>query len=144
MTKHKHAHKYYRTFTNKNRIIRWHCSMPSCYHYVYTEAVLGRRTICWKCDLEFTLPTRESDMLAKPVCPECLDRRKRKLNGPLLDLIRETQGEEAVQDFLDKESERGENWFEKIPDEIVQQAHEGSKDAISAILKEAFESINKV
>jgi arginine utilization protein RocB len=86
---------------------------------------------------------RESDMLAKPVCPECLEKRRRKVTDPLLlDLIRDTQGEQAVQDYLDAEK-KSEDWFDKIPDEVVAQASEGSKDAISAILKEAFESINK-
>lgn len=79
-----HTHKYFKSFIgwgrNKKEIYR--CALPDCPHYVFTNLVLMRNSICWNCGKEFVLPKAISLLTSKPWCPECAKKRKKKPEEP--------------------------------------------------------------
>jgi hypothetical protein len=78
--KHK-IHKYRRTFVGKKlgkknkddakpRTPIWRCMLPNCQHYLFTETVIGKTAICWKCDDTFNIKKFHLERV-RPVCSKC-------------------------------------------------------------------------
>lgn len=69
------VHKYQRFKSKKDNPI-FKCMLDNCPHYLPQDfLVLGRRTICWGCGLEF-LMTRDKIHVNKPKCDGCIERRR--------------------------------------------------------------------
>jgi hypothetical protein len=73
MAKHKHVHQYQQTMLGKRAIFR--CMMSNCPHYVMAELVLGRHSVCPRCQEEFIV---DSTALANvfPHCSNCTKKNK--------------------------------------------------------------------
>jgi hypothetical protein len=67
--KEKHIHKLKRvTYKSGNSI--FFCTLPDCPYKSKTELVLGKRSICWRCNEPFIM-NDYSLRLAKPHCENC-------------------------------------------------------------------------
>jgi hypothetical protein len=66
----KHTHKYYRIRVGRDKRPVFRCAIPGCVHKCEKELVIGRFTICHRCDEEVVM-TRKMVELAKPHCDDC-------------------------------------------------------------------------
>lgn len=73
-----HTHKYRRAvgrITDGNRdsklINYYKCTLPDCSHYTRADLILGKRSICNKCDKEFILPLATRALTNIPHCKDC-------------------------------------------------------------------------
>lgn len=67
----KHIHKYHKVSMNGVKV--WACALGNCTHYMpkhMENMVSGKTAICWQCESEFTLDSRnmQEDM---PRCYGC-------------------------------------------------------------------------
>ena len=84
-----HIHKYIRTVLGGRRVVIrdgkryiekcggyevYKCAKPSCTHWIPSEMIEGRKSICWNCNQEMII-NKISSRLAKPVHDECRARR---------------------------------------------------------------------
>jgi hypothetical protein len=87
-----HTHKYVRARIGKNKYMIYRCAVPGCTHFIVSELIAGRKSICWRCGKEFFIS--EDLIRKKPHCNECT-RRKDKL-GELTDrFIKVLTGEQG-------------------------------------------------
>jgi hypothetical protein len=71
----KHTHQYRRQKIGKAKnYIIYRCMRPGCAHYIAEDFIEGRRSICWRCDEEFTITHKL--LRIKPVCEKCKLARK--------------------------------------------------------------------
>ncbi len=59
-----HIHKYMRVKLSETYTV-FKCMIPGCPHYICRELVIGRQSICWKCEEPMIL-TMRSTTLKKP------------------------------------------------------------------------------
>lgn len=67
----KHTHKYHKVSLNGQDV--WACALPDCTHYMPKHmefAVIGKKSICWSCDLEFILTGALMNQ-DNPKCRDC-------------------------------------------------------------------------
>lgn len=86
----KHTHKYQRTDISKTphkEYIVYRCVLPDCNHYIVPELLIGKRSLCHRCDEEFVI-TSDLARLAKPHCKECGPKnRKQLVDDELVDFL---------------------------------------------------------
>lgn len=70
----KHVHRYIRTTLGRKKWPIHKCDLPDCSHYVSSELVEGKFSICHRCGTRFVL-TRALLELAKPHCLRCTERK---------------------------------------------------------------------
>jgi len=63
-----HIHKYVRAKLGKHVIFK--CAIIGCPHHLSKELVVGRVSVCWKCEQPFAM-TKASILLARPHCIPC-------------------------------------------------------------------------
>ncbi len=84
-----HTHQYIRVNNldgspDKNR---YRCADPDCFHWMYKNMLLGKRTVCAICKSEEFLLDRESLRRAKPTCFKCSNTEEAKrIRSRLTDL----------------------------------------------------------
>lgn len=69
----RHIHKYQRVDIAKTpgkSYPVFKCVLPQCSHYITPELVVGKETICWRCDEVFLL-TVDLARLVRPHCKDC-------------------------------------------------------------------------
>lgn len=72
-----HVHKYKRAKLGKGRRI-YACALPDCTHYLFEDAIVGKKTVCWVC-ARVTIIYRDSNgILARPHCKTCTKRKKQE------------------------------------------------------------------
>lgn len=59
----KHTHKYLRTPYGKSEVFK----CVNCPHYVPTDLIVGRESVCWFCGKTFTISIARSKK-ARPTC----------------------------------------------------------------------------
>lgn len=71
--KYKHIHKYQKFEWGRKRTIIWRCILPNCPHYLHPEFIVGKQSICHRCDEVFLL-SKDKLARAKPLCDICSGR----------------------------------------------------------------------
>lgn len=78
MTVKVHVHRYIRcigriTEANKDsKLVGYYkCADPNCTHYTKAELILGKKSICNRCFIEFILPTALRMLGNRPHCKKC-------------------------------------------------------------------------
>lgn len=67
----KHTHKFLRV--NRKYVKIWKCALPDCNYFIHASMdaiILGKRSICWECDSEFTIDENNLDE-DNPTCLSC-------------------------------------------------------------------------
>lgn len=73
-------HFYRRVKMGKNKdYIVYKCIKPGCPHYVPRELAVGRPSLCWSCNKEFIMTSKNLQQ-AKPTCG-CRSFRQERLAG---------------------------------------------------------------
>lgn len=67
-----HIHKYRRIKMGNDYEV-YKCVLPGCPHYIRPELVVGRFSLCWGCDEQFTMSATSATRL-KPKCQKCIDK----------------------------------------------------------------------
>ena len=70
-----HTHKYVRIYVGRNKRVEYKCALPGCVHKVRAEYIVGRISLCNRCEKEFVLD-KENVRLAKPHCLNCTKTKK--------------------------------------------------------------------
>lgn len=84
MPKKQHVHKYRKVKLGKDgKYVVYACSLPDCSHFIPADLVIGKRSICWRCESEFII-NEKTGALAKPHCRECT-RGTEKVEIPEID-----------------------------------------------------------
>lgn len=80
------AHKYKKTVFRQSRTVVFKCTLPGCTHFILPELLLGRKSICWRCEKEHVVI---DNGLAKQICESCrsLRRKKKKFNESTIDTL---------------------------------------------------------
>ena len=56
MPVHDHIHKYERGYVDKERTSTVYiCRLPDCSHFIGEVFIIGKKSICWKCQREFVI-----------------------------------------------------------------------------------------
>lgn len=88
MKKPEHIHKYMRVELGDKGFTVFKCMWPNCKHYLRTELVVGRASVCWKCGDEMILNT--ANMVNKkphhPWCTRQYTRRTEQLSTTSLEM----------------------------------------------------------
>lgn len=76
-----HVHQYLRAvgmLRNKDSGFKnyYKCADPDCSHYLRTDLVLGKRSICNRCGKEFVLPAAQRMLKLKPHCKACTKKKE--------------------------------------------------------------------
>ncbi len=69
-----HIHKYKRVKLGKDKtFITYRCMLPDCSHYIEQKLVVGRKSLCWKCDEPVIITKDKNGVQARPThrpyCP---------------------------------------------------------------------------
>jgi len=86
MTKSDHIHKYQRVKWGKNKTIVWRCMLPNCQHYLHSDFIVGKVSICHGCGSQYVI-TLEKSHRAKPKCDDCLNPNLKQIDDLLKDLL---------------------------------------------------------
>lgn len=70
-----HTHKFRRYIRGKWNETRYACADPDCYKVARPSLLLGKPSVCWKCEQDFIL-TRDNLETAKPRCLNCADTKE--------------------------------------------------------------------
>ena len=85
-----HVHKYQLITLGGTRVVKkdgqkhiekcsgyivFKCMIPNCTHFISKDLVIGRKSICWKCNEPVVLNT-ENTRLKKPTHVECRKLRE--------------------------------------------------------------------
>ena len=70
----KHIHKYVRKKFGSKGFIIYRCILPGCTHFISADLIIGRESICNKCDKPFIITINLA--LARPHCIDCTKGRK--------------------------------------------------------------------
>lgn len=76
----KHTHEYVRVKPEAyrpNRLTWFKCAVIGCTHKIKKEFIEGRLSICYRCEKEFVI-TKKHTELAKPHCDSCTDSDKQR------------------------------------------------------------------
>ena len=72
--KQNHTHKYQKGSLGRNKWPIHRCMIPNCSHYISTELVEGKSTICWRCGENLIMGKAQMRMV-KPHCSSCVERK---------------------------------------------------------------------
>jgi hypothetical protein len=87
MAAQKHIHKYRRVKLGRDKTYTvYACAFPDCTHYMPTDRIVGRRTICWVCDKPTIIWKDRNGVLAKPHCKDCTRRKEDSFDLPPLQI----------------------------------------------------------
>lgn len=76
--KHKiHKYKRINISSREKPYYVYKCMLPNCSHYMPPHLVIGKYSLCWKCDESFIM-LRSSAKLAKPYCGSCGGKNTKK------------------------------------------------------------------
>lgn len=94
----RHTHKYHKVKIASDKV--WACALPHCNHHMpkhMENLVVGKATLCWNCDEEFTLnvANMRDD---KPQCDDC--RGVTDLNK-VIESFGKTEAELSIEKILD-------------------------------------------
>ena len=89
----KHVHRYEKATLGRNKWPIHRCDLPDCSHYISSELVSGKFSICHRCGERFVI-TKDLLKLAKPHCRKCIERKitsetKQIVDDILKDLLME-------------------------------------------------------
>ena len=73
----KHAHKYLRYLTLKQKIKMYRCVLPDCTHTTLVDHAMNKVAVCWRCGEDF-LMSKISVTLERPHCTACTQSKKGK------------------------------------------------------------------
>jgi len=110
-----HVHRYVRAvgrLTKENKdsgfIGYYKCADPGCPHYMKTELILGKKSICNRCFKEFILPLSIRGLTNRPHCKDCT--RGSKDTNPKVDIskvLKAKSNQASIEEFLDLVEEEG-------------------------------------
>jgi len=69
--KEEHIHKYRKDVLGKDYEI-YRCVLPGCNHYISSQLIRGKFSICWRCGEPFVIKIKH----AKPHCDDCVAKKK--------------------------------------------------------------------
>lgn len=73
----KHIHKYRRVYLDKAKQTPvYRCMLPDCSHYIAAILVIGKSSICWKCNGPFVITPAVLQRSEATPCCGCARKRK--------------------------------------------------------------------
>ena len=97
----KHVHRYEKTTLGRNKWPIHRCNLPDCNHYVASELVIGKFSICHRCGEKFII-SKPVSRLAKPHCMKCIER---KVKPEVKQLVDKMFNDLNLEELLTPESE---------------------------------------
>jgi hypothetical protein len=76
----KHIHKYINKKLGTKGYRIYKCVLPNCTHFIAENLVIGRQSICWRCDAVFII----TKLHKKPHCNDCIKGHKQEVDDGLL------------------------------------------------------------
>lgn len=75
----KHVHKYKKVKLGKGKdYVVYACALPDCTHYLPSDLIVGKQSLCWRCGDKFIINERNRN-LKKPHCRNCTASKTGKI-----------------------------------------------------------------